>query len=132
MTSYLAYSYNVGLTKKKQLKIDKKAKKSRKDFSKGFIKGANLSLAAYSLYSLATSAAYAEDLCSSSPKPPEPVKDIAKPKPGFKPLSPGTKGVAISEAGGVCTAALQSGDFILGLMFAILLIGIGVINNRPD
>ena len=58
------------------------------------------------------------------------IRELVKPKPGFKPLPAGSKGVTIGGVGGVCTAVLQSGDFILGLMCAMLLIGIGVINNR--
>ena len=61
MTVYLAYLYSTGLTKKEQIKIDKKTKKFRKELSKGFVKGASFSLTVYFLYSLATSAAYAAD-----------------------------------------------------------------------
>ena len=72
MTAYLAYSYSTELTKKEQIEIDEKTKKSREEFSKGFVKGASFSLAAYSLYSLATSAAYAADsnVPATTPKTP--------------------------------------------------------------
>ena len=52
MSAYLAYLYSTGLTKKEQTEIDEKTKKSREEFSKGFVKGAIFLLAAYSLYSL--------------------------------------------------------------------------------
>ncbi len=59
MSSYLAYFYSIGLTEKQQIEIDTKVKKSREEFGRGFADGARFSLAAYFVYSLATSAAYA-------------------------------------------------------------------------
>ena len=44
MSAYLAYLYSTGLTKKEQTEIDEKTKKSREEFSKGFVKGASFSL----------------------------------------------------------------------------------------
>ena len=133
MSAYLAYSYSTGLTKKEQIEIDEKTKKSREEFSKGFVKGASFSLAAYSLYSLATSAAYAAD--SNLPKPPGDtgaVQPTPTPKPGFKPLSEGTKGAYVGGASAICGAALQSGDFYLGLACAFLLVVGGIVINRPN
>ena len=136
MTAYLAYSYSTGLTKKEQIEIDKKTKKSREEFSKGFMKGASFSLAAYSLYSLATSAAYAAD--SNVPATPQTpgdtgaVQPAPKPtKPGFKPLSKGSRGAFVGGASAICGAALQSGDFCLGLACAFLLVMGGIVINRP-
>ena len=60
MNAYLDYSYNTGLTTKKN-EIDEKIKKSKEQFAKGFVKGTTLSLKAYALYSLLTCAAYAAD-----------------------------------------------------------------------
>ena len=137
MSAYLAYSYSTCLTKKEEIEIDKKTKKSREEFSKGFVKGASFSLAAYSLYSLATSAAYAADSnVPATPKTPGDtgaVKPTPTPasKPGFKPLSEGTKGAYVGGASAVCGAALQSGDFFLGLACAFLLVVGGVVINRP-
>ena len=136
MSAYLAYSYSTGLTKKEQTEIDEKTKKSREEFSKGFVKGASFSLTAYSLYSLTTSAAYAADsnVPETAPKIPGDtgaVQPTPTPKPGFKPLSEGTKGAFVGGASAICGAALQSGDFYLGLACAFLLVVGGVIINRP-
>ena len=134
MTSYLAYSYSTGLTKKEQIEIDKKTKKSREEFCSGFIKGTSFSLAAYSLYSMSTSAAYAAD--SNVPATPKPPADtgVAQPtpdaKPEFKPLSESTRGAYVGGASAVCGAASQSGDFYLGLACAFLLVVGGIIINR--
>ena len=136
MSAYLAYSYSTGLTKKEQIKIDEKTKKSREEFSKGFVKGASFSLAAYSLYSLATSAAYAADsnVPETAPKTPGDtgaVNPTPTPKPGFKPLAEGTKGAYVGGASAICGAALQSGDFYLGVACAFLLVIGGIVINRP-
>ena len=61
MSAYLAYSYSTDLTEEEQLEIDKKTKKAREEFTKCFAEGVSFSLAAYSLFSLATSAAHAAD-----------------------------------------------------------------------
>ena len=99
------------------------------------MKGASFSLAAYSLYSLATSAAYAADSnVPATPKTPGDtgaVKPTPASKPGFKPLSEGTKGAYVGGASAICGAALQSGDFFLGLACAFLLVVGGVVINRP-
>ena len=144
MSAYLAYSYSTGLTKEEQTKIDEKTRKSREEFSKGFVKGTSFSLAAYSLYSLTTSAAHAADsnVPQTDPKAPgdtgavQPkstpaVQPTPTPKPGFKPLTDGTKGAYVGGASAVCGAALQSGDFYLGLACAFLLVVGGIVINRP-
>jgi len=136
MSAYLAYSYSTGLTKEEQTKIDEKTKKSREEFSKGFVKGTSFSLAAYSLYSLTTSAACAADsnVPQTAPKTPGDtgaVQPTPTPKPGFKPLTNGTKGAYVGGASAVCGAALQSGDFYLGLACAFLLVVGGIVINRP-
>ena len=136
MSAYLAYSYSTGLTKEEQMKIDEKTKKSREKFSKGFVKGTSLSLAAYSLYLLTTSAAHAADsnVPQTAPKAPGDtgaVQPTPTPKPGFKPLTDGTKGAYVGGASAVCGAALQSGDFYLGLACAFLLVVGGIVINRP-
>ena len=126
MSAYLAYQYSTGLTKKQQTKIDERVKRSREEFSKGFVKGTSFSLAAYSLYSLATSAAYAADVPATAPKTPA----SNTPKPGFKPLSEGSKGAYVGGASTICGAALQNGDFYLGLACAFLLVVGGIVINR--
>ena len=139
MSGYLAYLYSTGLTEKEQNKIDKKTKRCREEFSKGFVKGTSFSLAAYSLYALTTSPAYAVDSNASQIAPKTPVdtgtgvvQPTPSPKPGFKPLADGTRGTYIGGASAVCSAALQSGDFYLGLACAFLLVVGGiVINRRP-
>ena len=134
MSGYLAYQYSTGLTKEEQIEIDEKTKKSREAFIKGFVKGTSFSLAAYSLYSLATSAAYAADVPATAPKTPGDtgaVNPTPGSKPGFQPLSAGTKGAYIGGASAICGAALPSGDFCLGLACAFLLVMDGIVINRP-
>jgi hypothetical protein len=136
MSLYLAYSYSSCLTKKEENKINERVHYSQEQFYQGFNKGVKFSLMAYSIYSLTTTVAYASDQCPStdtcpSPaNPPAPGTDVVKPKPGFKPLPSAAKGAAIGGATGVCGAALQSGDFIYGLLCGLLLVGIGWVNNR--
>lgn len=136
MSAYLAYSYSTSLTKKEQIEIDKKTKNSREEFSKGFVKGTTFSLAVYSFYLLATSAAHAAD--SNVPATPQTSGDTGAvqpapttTKPGFKPLSEGSKGAYVGGASAICGAALQSGDFYLGLACAFLLVIGGIVINRP-
>jgi hypothetical protein len=136
MSAYLAYSYSTCLTEKEQTEINEKTKKSREEFTKGFVKGASFSLAAYSLYSLTTSAAYAADsnVPAPGPKTPGDTGAVQQPtstsKPGFKPLSEGTKGAYVGGASAICGAALQSGDFFLGLACSFLLVVGGIVINR--
>ena len=139
MNSYLAYSYSTGFTKEEQTKIDEKTKKSRQEFTKGFIKGTSFSLAAYSFYLLTTSAAHAADsnVPQPAPKTPgdtvpvQPTPTPPTPKPGFKPVSEKAKGLYVGVAGSVCAAAAQTGDFFLGLACVGLLVIGGIIMNRP-
>jgi len=70
------------------------------------------------LYSITTCAASAAD--SNVPKiAPKTLVNTGAvkpaPKPGFKPLAEGTKSVYVGGASTICRAALQSGDFYLGL-----------------
>jgi hypothetical protein len=135
MSAYLAYSYSTNLTIKEQTEIDEKTKKSREEFSKGFVRGVSFSLAAYFLYSLTTSAAYAAESKVPAKRPKTPVDTGAvtpKPtsKPGFKPLSEGVKGTFVGGASAICAAAMQSGDFYLGLACALMLVVGGIVINR--
>jgi hypothetical protein len=143
MSASLAYSYSTNLTIKEQTEIDEKTKKCREEFSKGFVRGVSFSLAAYFLYSLTTSAAYAAESNIPAKRPKTPVdtgagpevcpKPMPKSKPGFKPLSEGVKGTFVGGASAICAAAMQSGDFYLGLTFALMLVVGGIIINRhPD
>lgn len=133
MSAYLAYSYSTNLTIKEQTEIDKKTKKSREEFSKGFVKGISFSLAAYSLYSLTTSAAYAADSNVPATTPGPGDTGAVKPKPTSnkcKPLSDPTRGLFVGGASSICAAALQSGDFYLGLSCAFLLVVASIVINR--
>ena len=135
MSGYLCYSYSSCLSQEEESEINERVFQSRELFCRGFNKGLKVSLMIYSIYSLTTTVVHANDQCPEPDKSPSPAprrrgKELVKPRPGFKPVPAGAKGVAIGGAGGVCTAALQSGDFVLGVMCAILLIGIGIINNR--
>lgn len=139
MTAYLAYSYSIGLTKEQQTEIDKRVNKSQEEFSRGFRTGIQISLSIYTVYSFAVASAYAADTCPDPAGPPQnngnngavqPVPDNT-PKPGFKPLSDGSKGAFVGGASAICGAALQSGDFALGVACAVLLVIGGIIINRP-
>jgi hypothetical protein len=83
------------------------------------------------LYSLATCAAYAADVPATPKGDPGAVNPTPAAKPGFKPLSEGTKGAYVGGATTICGAALQSGDFYLGLACAFVLVVGGVVINRP-
>jgi len=147
MSLYLGYGYSVNLTQEEKNEIDERVSYSRERFYAGFNVGLKYSLIGYSIYSLATRPALASDTpptsdsCPAStpkvdPAPvdakPVPDRQLIKPKPGFKPLTSRDKGLLVGGATGVCTSALQSGDFISGLLCAILLIGLGLINNRRN
>ena len=136
MSIDLAYSYSTGLTKEEQTKIDEKTKKSREEFSKGFVEGTSFSLAAYFLHSLTTSAACAADsnVTQTVPKAPG---DTGAVKPTSTPAvqptptpKPGTKSAYVGGTSAVFGAALQSGDFYLGLACAFLLVVGGIVINR--
>lgn len=144
MTAHLSFPYNTGLTKNEQIKIDERTKQSRKEFSKGFVQGSSIAIGVSFFYSLAfgTFAAHATDggapapagdTCPGAPAPPAPPGAVAPvSKPGFKPLSDGVKGTFVGGAGAICTGALQSGDFLLGLACAFLLVLGGILMNRPN
>ena len=136
MTAYLAYSYSACLTKEERDKIDIKTKKNRTEFSKGFRTGAKISLFTYGIYLLLRAdIAHASDSCpdpgqiappaNQGVAQPAPVQNL---KPGFKPLNEGIRGTLV---GGVGSIALQSGDFLLGLSCAFLLVIGGIVVNRP-
>lgn len=131
MTAYLGYSYSTSLTKEEQIQIDKKTEKSRTEFSKGFVKGISLSLAVYSLCLLSRSAAHAKEVPVSKNPPVDAGAVQPASKPGFKPVETGVKGTFVGGATAICGAALQSGDFFLGLACATLLVVGGIIINRP-
>ena len=135
MSAYLAYSYSTCLTEKEQYEIDKKVKESREEFCKGFSTGTQISLSVYFAYLLAATAVHAKDTCPDPGKVAPPanngaVQPAPSNRPGFKPLSEGTKGIFIGGASAICAAALQSGDFFLGLSCAALLVIEGIIVNR--
>lgn len=145
MSSYLAYSYSCNLTTKERNEIDLRTKKSREEFSRGFSTGINLSVAACSVYSLfyslfAPKAAYALEPIKTpdSPVPegtPAPAPDapnqVAPTRPGFQPLSDGSRGAFVGAVGTICGTAAPSGEFLLGLAFAGLCVIVGIIINRP-
>ena len=139
MSAYLAYSYSTNLTYEEKIKIDSRIEKSRKDFSKGFQKGMRISLSTYFIFLLLKSIstpAYAADVPAGKPDPnigPEQglVSPAKTPKPGMKPLGEGPKGAFVGGASAICGAALQSGDFALGLACAFLLVIGGIVINRP-
>ena len=76
MSTFLPYSYGTTLTKKKQTEINEKTKKSREEFTQGFVKGVSFSVAAYFFYSWMTSAAYAADSNVPAPKTPEDTEAV--------------------------------------------------------
>lgn len=128
MNVYLAYSDSVNLTREEQTEIDEKTKKAREEFSKGFKRGIIFSLAAYSFYSLTTSAVHAADSKVPSVTPQTPgsnntVNPAPTSKPGFKSLAYGTKGAARAIFG-------DNGDFYIGLGCALVFIVVGRIMNH--
>jgi hypothetical protein len=99
-----------------------------------------VSLSMYSIFLLVKSTAtlvHAVDIPAGTPdfnvcpepRPPGPVVPVAK--PGMRPLNEGAKGTFIGAASAICAAALQSGDFALGLACAFVLIIGGIVINRP-
>jgi hypothetical protein len=141
MSAYLAYSYSINLTDEEKIKVDSRVEKGRKDFSKGFKKGMKVSLSMYSIFLLVkstTTSVHAVDVPAGTPDfnvhpelGPLPVVPVTKPKPGMKPLDDGVKGAFVGGSSAICGAALQSGDFALGLACAFLLVVGGIIINRP-
>jgi hypothetical protein len=139
MSVYLAYSYSTNLTDEERIKVDSRVEKSREDFSKGFQKGMKVSFSMYSIFLLVkstTTLVHAVDVPAGTPDfnvHPEPglVVPVAEPKPGMKPLNEGTKGAFVGGSTAICGAALQSGDFALGLACAFLLVVGAIIMNRP-
>ena len=143
MSAFLAYSYSACLSEKEQSEIDQQVQKNRKEFCRGFEKGIKISITVYSIYRLAgANSAYAADSCpdpgKAVPAVPENngiVEPVPAPanqvKPGFKPLTDGTKGAFVGGASAICGAALQSGDFYLGVACAFLLVVGGIVINRP-
>lgn len=113
MSLYLAYSYSSCLSEEEEKVINEKVSESRKEFSRGVSDGFKICLTVQSLYSLTTRAAYASDQCPNSPGP-TPAKDVAKPKPGFKPLTRRQVGASTSAGGTICAVAIASGDYLLG------------------
>ena len=121
MTAYLAYSYSTGLSKEQRIKIDKKTKKSRKEFRRGFVTGITLAL-----YLLLTSTAYAVETLpktsgetgSGQPAPTPSTPSTPKPVPD------GTlTGSYIGGFCAICLIKLQKGsDFCFGAAFALVLI----------
>ena len=129
MSGYLAYKYSACLTKNEQDKIDQETKKNKEEFFRGFKTGTQVSILIYSLYQL-TSAKPAH--ASPADKCPDPNQVAPNAKPGHKPLSETTKGTFVGGSSAICAAALQSGDFYLGVAFAFLLVIGGIIINRSD
>lgn len=144
MSAFLAYSQSTCLSEKEQAEIDQQVKKNRKEFYRDFGKSTRISIVAYFIYTLAgsNSAAYAElnpDPGKVIPAVPEnpgitqlQVTPAHKVKPGVKSLTDGTKGAFVGGASAICGAALQIGDFYLGLACAFLLVIGGIIINRHD
>ncbi len=134
MSAYLAYSYSINLIDEEKIKIDSRVEKSRNDFGKGFQKGMKVSLSMYSIFLLVKSTAHAADVPAGTPDfnvYPEPGPVVPVAKPGMKPLNEATKGAFVGGSSAICGAALQSGDFALGLACAFLLVIGGLIINRP-
>lgn len=135
MSAYLAYSYSVCFTEKEQTEIDKKVDRNREEFCRGFRTGTKISLSVYFAYLFLATTAHAKDSCPDPGQVAPPANNGAvQPKPNdrprFKPLSEGTKGTFLGGASAICAAALQSGDFFLGLSCAALLVIGGILVNR--
>jgi len=134
MSAYLAYSYSMNLVEEERIKIDSRVEKGRNDFGKGFKKGMKVSLSMYSILLLVKSTTHAADVPAGTPDfnvCPEPGSVVPVAKPGMKPLGEGTKGAFVGGASTICGAALQSGDFALGLACAFLVVIGAIVINRP-
>ena len=145
MTSLLGFTYSTKLTEDEKAAINQTTAKAREEFWKGFSTGSKISVAIYAFY-LVTSAtkAFAADP-PLAPKTPgvgdnrgiqptpkaKPASVKPSSRPGFKPVSEATRGTYIGGATAICSAAVQSGDFFLGLGCAFLLVVGGIILNRP-
>jgi len=120
--------------------VDLQIKKNRQEFIRGFRRGMKISVSIYSILILfqSTIAANASDIPHQAPDRdlvpvnPIPVGLVPIPKPGMKPLSATTKGAFVGGASSICTAAIQSGDFLLGFGCAMLFVIAGILMNRPD
>ena len=143
MSAYLAYLYSVNLKDEERIKVDSRVKDGQKDFSKGFKKGMILSLSMYPIF-LLVQPVTAVDVPPGKPDlnvSPEPAPTAPPGNPGAvapfvkggtTPLGQGVKGTFVGGAGSICAAFFQSGDFLLGLSCAFLIvIGAVVINRTP-
>lgn len=139
MIAFLASSYSAYLSKKEQAEIDQQVKKNRKEFYRGFEKGIKISISVYSIYALArATAAYTSDSCpdlrnivTAGPENNGSVQPSLQAKPGYKPLNKGIRGTFVGGTSAICGAALQSGDFYLGVACAFLSVLEGIVINRP-
>jgi hypothetical protein len=121
MDAFLSYPVSTLLSPEQELEIDERTQKARENFCRGFVKGTSLSLLVYSLYSIGTSSAYA----SEHPKPATPVATEQIPIQSMslnKTFSDMTKSCFRGGTGLVCLSAVRSGDYILGLSSAILVV----------
>lgn len=136
MSLYLSYSYSSCLSKEEEEEINKRVRESRKQFCKGVSDGLKVCLTVQSLYSLTTQAAYANDQCPNTPgqgptNTNTPAKDVAKPKPGFKPLTRRQLGASTSAGGTIYAIAIASGDYLLGgACIMLVFVFLNIVNRR--
>ena len=160
-TASLHFPYNTGITKEERIEIDKKTKKSRENFTRGFRKTFNFSLKGYFLYKLVNSVAYAVDLPKDLKNivvvetlfgPPDRALEIVNEGPkslyadvitdfpstsiGDFPLtSIGELAQNMDRRTMFCMATLQNSDYCLGAFCGLLLVGgmvVGQSNLPPN
>lgn len=125
MTAQLGYTYCTGLSDQEIADIDNETQKFREEFSRGFLKGASLCLAGYSLYSLIVSPVWAADSNITTGGNVTPVGDSGGISQPTAPAVPVTKPpiiVGVSTAIGA-VAGNSSVGFRTGLIVAVVLVG---------
>jgi hypothetical protein len=133
MPAFLAHFYSLKLTNEKKVKADSQVKKSRKDFNKGFRKGMKVSFSLYSIFLLIKYTAtpvHAADVPEFNTCP-EPEAVVPVVRPGMQPLNEVVKGAFVGGSTTVCAAFFQSGDFLIGLACAILVVTGAIVINKP-
>lgn len=150
-TAKLNFPYNTAFTKEERIEIDKKTKKSRGNFSKGFRKTFTFSLKGYLFYKLVNSVAYAVDLPKDLKSilvvetlfgPPDRglevinevpkslyadvITDFPSPSIGRLAQNMGKRGKLAQDMDRrslFCIATLQNSDYCLGAFCGLLLVG---------
>ena len=148
MSLYLGYTQIIGLSTNQQIAVDRRVRKSRKQFVVQFINEANICLPVFLAFMFGFSSKLDSIRFSCGLQCQSTIRCFygyifrsiyrksfcyyKAGKPGFRPLDHKVKGLFVGSATGVCSAALQSGDYLLGMACATLCLVAGIIMNRLD